>query len=91
VNLQDVCVTENEGPAPILDRTKENLCAGDLTIIKARQMLLAAGQALRDKSAIPAGARDPAVYRVRGCAVVIPDDVDWMEGARESVTVPALD
>jgi hypothetical protein len=91
VNLQDVCVTENEGPAPILDRTKENLCAGDLTIIKSRQMLLAAAQALRDKSETPAGARDPAVYRVRGCAVVIPDDVDWMEGARESVTVPALD
>ena len=91
VNLQDVCVTENEGPTPILDRTKENLCAGDLTIIKSRQMLLAAAQALRDKSAMPAGARDPAVYRVRGCAVVIPDDVDWIEGARESVTVPALD
>ena len=90
VNLQDVCVTENEGPSPILDRTKENLCAGDLTIIKARQMLLEAAQALRDQGATPAGARDPAVYRVRGCAAVIPDQVDWMEGARESVTVPPL-
>ncbi|HET7004730.1 MAG TPA: hypothetical protein VFK65_04510 [Candidatus Binatia bacterium] len=88
VNLQDVCVTENEGPSPILDRTKENLCAGDLTIIRARQMLLEAAQALRDQSAPPAGARDPAVYRVRGCAVVIPDQVDWMEGARQSMTVP---
>ena len=28
VNLQDVCVTENEGPTPILDRTKEHLGAG---------------------------------------------------------------
>ena len=25
VNLQDVCVTENQGPGPILDRTKEHL------------------------------------------------------------------
>jgi hypothetical protein len=91
VNLQDVCVTENEGPSPILDRTKENLCAGDLTIIKARQMLLEAAQALRDQGVTPAGARDPAVYRVRGCAAMIPDQVDWMEGARESVTVPPLD
>jgi hypothetical protein len=91
VNLQDVCVTENEGPSAILDRTKENLCAGDLTIIKARQMLLNAAQALRDESRLPAGARDPAVYRVRGCAVVISDRVEWTEGARESVTVPAPD
>ena len=89
VNLQDVCVTENEGPTPILDRTQENLCAGDMSIIKARLMLLEAARALREKDTAPAGARNPSVYRVRGCAVVIPDDVDWIEGARESVTVPA--
>jgi phenylpropionate dioxygenase-like ring-hydroxylating dioxygenase large terminal subunit len=89
VNLQDVCVTENEGPTPILDRTQENLCAGDTSIIKARLMLLEAAKALREKNTLPAGARDPSVYRVRGCAVVIPDDVDWIEGARESATVPA--
>jgi HAD superfamily hydrolase (TIGR01549 family) len=47
VNLQDVCVTENEGPAPILDRTKETLCAGDSTIIKARLMH---GRTLRPSS-----------------------------------------
>ena len=76
---------------PILDRTQENLCAGDMTIIKARLMLLEAARALRDKGAMPDGARAPGVYRVRGCAVVIPDDVDWLEGARESMTVPALD
>ena len=89
VNLQDVCVTENEGPAPILDRTKEHLCAGDLSIIKARRMLLEAAKSLREKNTAPPGACDPSVYRVRGCAVVIPDHVDWVEGARQSVTVPA--
>jgi hypothetical protein len=52
-------------------------------------MLLEAAKALREKKALPAGARDPSVYRVRGSAVVIRDDVDWIEGARESVTVPA--
>ncbi len=89
VNLQDVCVTENEGPTPILDRTKEHLCAGDLTVIKARMMLLDGAQALRENGATPIGANDPSVYRVRGSAVIVPDDVDWVEGARESVTVPA--
>ena len=88
VNLQDVCVTENEGPVPILDRTKENLCSGDLSVIKARRMLLDAADELRQNGTIPIGARDPGVYRVRGCTTVIPDDVDWVEGVRESVTVP---
>ena len=91
VNLQDVCVTENEGPTPILDRTKEHLCAGDLTVIKARLMLLDGARALREHGAMPIGADDPSVYRVRGCSVIVPDDVNWVEGARESVTVPAPD
>ncbi len=88
VNLQDVCVTENEGPAPILDRTKENLCSGDMTIIKARRMLLNAAHALRQKGTLPPGARDPSVYRVRGCAMVVPDNIDWVEGVHETVSVP---
>ena len=44
VNLQDVCVTENEGPGPIMDRTKEHLCAGDISTIKARLKLLNAAK-----------------------------------------------
>jgi hypothetical protein len=91
VNLQDVCVTENEGPAPILDRTKENLCSGDMTIIKARRMLLNAAHALRQKGTLPPGARDPSVYRVRGCAMVVPDAVDWVDGVNAAVNVPPLD
>jgi phthalate 4,5-dioxygenase oxygenase subunit len=88
VNLQDVCVTENEGPGPILDRTKEHLCSGDLSIIKARIMLLDAAQALRERGTIPPGAREPGVYRVRGCSTVVADDVNWVEGVKEAVTVP---
>ncbi|HEY7165844.1 MAG TPA: Rieske 2Fe-2S domain-containing protein [Candidatus Binatia bacterium] len=88
VNLQDVSITENEGPTPILDRTKENLCAGDMTVIKARLLLLEAARAFRERSEPAPGARDPGVYRVRGCAVTIPDDIDWIEGARETMTVP---
>src|SRR5262252_4389563 len=91
VNLQDVCVTENEGPAPILDRTKEHLCAGDLSVIKARRLLLDAASALREKGAPPAGARDPSVYRVRGCSTIVADNVNWVEGAKEQMTVPPAD
>ena len=89
VNLQDVCVTENEGPTPILDRTKENLCSGDMSVIRARLMLLDAARAWRDDGTVPIGARDSSVYRVRGSAVVVSDNIDWLEGVRESVTVPA--
>jgi phthalate 4,5-dioxygenase oxygenase subunit len=90
VNLQDVCVTENEGPAPILDRTKENLCSGDMSIIKARRLLLEAARAWREQGTVPIGARDAGVYRVRGCAMVVPDDIDWVEGVQDTITVPPL-
>src|SRR5712692_2001474 len=90
-DLQDVCVTENEGPSPILDRTKEHLCAGDLSVIKARRMLLDAARGLREKGTTPTGARDPSIYRVRGCSTVEADNVNWVEGVKEAVTVPAAD
>jgi len=88
VNLQDVCVTENEGPAPILDRTREQLCAGDLTTIKARLMLLDAARALRERGTTPPGARDAGVYRLRGASKTVPDNLDWFESVGDAVTVP---
>ncbi|HYA27332.1 MAG TPA: Rieske 2Fe-2S domain-containing protein [Acidobacteriota bacterium] len=90
VNLQDVCVTENEGPGPIMDRTKEHLCAGDISTIKARMQLLNAAKALREKGTPPPGARDAGVYRVRGASTVVDDDKNWIDGAKEATTVPPL-
>ena len=87
VNLQDKCVQENEGPTPIMDRTKENLCVGDMTIVKARRLLKDAAVALNDKGTVPVGVRDPGIYRVRGSSTTVPDDINWVEGAKESVTV----
>jgi hypothetical protein len=86
VNLQDRCVQENEGPTQILDRSLENLCSGDMSIIKARRMLLDAAKALRERGAIPPGARDPSVYRVRAASKVVPDTIPWGEAARKDVT-----
>src|SRR5262245_62522720 len=90
VNLQDVCVTENEGPGPIIDRTREHLCAGDISTIKARLKLLDAARALREKGTVPPGARDPSVYRVRGASIIVADGIDWIDGVREAITVPPL-
>ena len=88
VNLQDVCVTENEGPGPIMDRTKEHLCAGDVSTIKARVMLLDAAKALRENSVTPPGARDASIYRVRGASKIVADSANWFENVRDAITVP---
>ena len=87
VNLQDRCVTENEGPTPILDRTQENLCSGDMTTIKARRMLLAAAKALRERGAVPPGANDSSIYRVRAVSKIIPDSINWVEGIKDDITI----
>src|SRR5262249_12348956 len=76
------------GPGPIMDRTKEHLCAGDISTIKARLKLLDAARALREKGTPPPGAKDAGVYRVRGVSIVVPDDVDWIDGVKEAMTVP---
>jgi phenylpropionate dioxygenase-like ring-hydroxylating dioxygenase large terminal subunit len=87
VNLQDMCVTEGQGPTPILDRTKENLCSGDQTAGKARRILLRLAKALRERGAAPLGVRDPEIYRVRGTSVVVPDNLNWVDSVKERVTV----
>jgi hypothetical protein len=87
VNLQDRCVTENEGPTPILDRSKENLCSGDYSIMKARRMLLGAAKDLRERGTPPPGVRDPKVYRIRATAKVVPDSTPWVEGVKSEVLV----
>jgi hypothetical protein len=87
VNLQDRCVTENEGPTPILDRSKENLCSGDYATIKARRMMLNAAKALREHGTPPPGVRDPRVYRVRACSQVVPDSIPWVEGVKSDVLI----
>jgi hypothetical protein len=71
-----------------MDRSKEHLCAGDISTIKARLMLLNSAKALRESGTVPPGARDPGVYRVRGASVIVPDDINWTDGVKEATTVP---
>ena len=88
VNLQDKAIQENEGPGPILDRTKEILCAGDVTTAKARRMLTQAALALKEKGTIPVGVGDGGIYRVRGISAEVSDDIEWVESLKEQLTVP---
>jgi hypothetical protein len=88
VGLQDICIVENEGAGKIMDRTKENLCAGDLSTVIARRRLIEAAKALQEQGMVPIGARDGSVYRVRGASIVLAADVDFLEGTKETTTVP---
>src|SRR5262249_35706671 len=89
VGLQDICIVENEGAGKIMDRTKETLCGGDLSTVIARRRLMEAALALQEQGTMPLGARDGSVYRVRGASVILPADADFLEGVKETTTVPA--
>jgi phenylpropionate dioxygenase-like ring-hydroxylating dioxygenase large terminal subunit len=78
IHTQDQMVTESMGP--IYDRTQEHLASADAMIIRTRQRLLRAAVALREQGTVPPGVDDPQVYGVRTGSVVLPRDVDWLEG-----------
>ncbi len=68
---------------PIYDRTKEHLGGSDTAIIRVRRRLIDAAKASLAEGVPPPGARDPSLYQVRGAAVVLPKDADWVEATRE--------
>jgi hypothetical protein len=53
------------------------------------RLLLRAARGLREHGTIPPGVRDAGIYRVRATSKLIPDSVDWVEGIKDEVTVPA--
>jgi phthalate 4,5-dioxygenase oxygenase subunit len=81
IAMQDASVQESMGP--IQDRTKEFLVATDRAIVKARQRLRKAAEALRD--GVPPPGTQPAAHRVRSASLVLPPDVSFKEGAREAL------
>jgi hypothetical protein len=84
IAIQDSSLQESMGP--IADRTKEMLVSADSGIIKARQKLRRAAEALRDNGTTPPGV-DPAHHRVRSAAVVLPRDAAFAESCREDLAV----
>jgi phthalate 4,5-dioxygenase len=82
VTMEDHAVTESMGP--VLDRSHEHLGTSDAMIIRTRQRLIAAAEALRDKGTIPPGVDEPEVYRQRSGGVVLPADANWYDATMES-------
>ena len=64
---------------PVQDRTKENLCSTDNGILMTRRLLLKAAKDNRDGKSVPG--LDPATHRVRSCAIELPRDVKFKDGA----------
>lgn len=81
---QDASLQESMGP--IVDRTKERLVSSDTGIIKARQKLRKAVEALRDEGVTPPGV-DPAHHRVRSAAIVLPQEESFIDSSRDAVAV----
>ena len=81
---QDASLQESMGP--IVDRTKERLVSSDTGIIKARQKLRKAVEALRDDGVTPPGV-DPAHHRVRSAAIVLPQEASFIDSSRDAVAV----
>ena len=79
---QDASLQESMGP--IVDRTKERLVSSDTGIIKARQKLRKAVEALRDDGVTPPGV-DPAHHRVRSAAVVLAQEESFLEACRDAL------
>ena len=75
VRLQDSAVIHSMGA--IMDRTREHLGTTDVSIIRARRMLLRAATQLREDGTPPPGSEHPEHYHVRSCATVLPPGADW--------------
>jgi phthalate 4,5-dioxygenase len=86
IAMQDASLQESMGP--IQDRTRENLCSTDNGIILTRKKLLKAAQANRDRKPVPG--LEPASQRVRSCAIELPVDQKYKDGAKHGL-FPSLD
>lgn len=84
IAIQDSSLQESMGP--IVDRSKERLVSTDTGIIKARQKLRKAAEAMRDHGSTPPGV-DTAHQHVRSAAVVLPVESDFLPATREVLTV----
>jgi phthalate 4,5-dioxygenase oxygenase subunit len=79
---QDASLQESMGP--IVDRTKERLVSSDTGIIKARQKLRKAIEALRDGAVAPPGV-DVAHHHVRSAAIVLAQEESFIEASRDAL------
>ena len=79
IQLQDRSLQESMGA--LVDRTEENLCGSDNSIILARKRLL---NAAKNKDETPPGL-DPEHHKIWQMQLIIPKDQDFLEEIRRRV------
>lgn len=84
IGMQDTAVQESMGP--LVDRSLENLGSGDAAIVRFRRMMLSLADELEKTDAVSI-TQNPHIYKVRSAGVVLPHDVDFLEGAADHIRV----
>ena len=69
--------------ARLLDRTVEHLGTADVMIIRTRQRLAKAAEALQNEGAVPPGADNPEVFAVRTGSTFLKKGADWLKETEE--------
>lgn len=87
--VQDAAMQESMGP--IVDRSREHLCALDANIVRVRRQLAYSAERLRSENTLPPGAQDASVYQSRPIGIILPREGDWLEQSRQQLRVPAAD
>jgi phenylpropionate dioxygenase-like ring-hydroxylating dioxygenase large terminal subunit len=77
VTIEDHMVTETMGT--IYNRPEEHLGTSDAMIIRTRQRLLRAAEALDKDGLVPPGVDEPQVYQQRSGGLLLAKDADWFE------------
>lgn len=82
IREQDAAIQEGQGL--IYDRTKEQLCAADIALVKMRRRLVQGAKDL-EAGILPAAAQKPESYRVRAINTNLPHGADFLESTKELV------
>ena len=81
IPVQDLAVSQEQGPGPIADRSLEKLTSSDIAIVAMRKRMLDAVKALMN-GIEPPEARNHQAYRVRPIDAILPKSVSVDEGTR---------
>lgn len=84
IAIQDGSLQESMGA--ICDRTQEKLAPTDKGIMMARRKIFKAIKDLQDDATLPPGV-DPEHQKIRSASVLLPQDHDYEEGARDATTI----
>jgi phthalate 4,5-dioxygenase len=81
IHQQDQAITESMGP--LMDRTQEHLGAADVMIIRTRQRIMKAAQALQEDGTVPPGVDAPEVFAVRTGSTFLARGANWLEATED--------